>query len=58
MPAVVLLHLAARPLKTDDSGQVAERSNAPVLKTGEPHGSGGSNPSLSVICPLLRVFVA
>ena len=28
-------------------GEVAERSNAAVLKTVEPKGSGGSNPSLS-----------
>src|SRR5690606_13411339 len=27
--------------------EVAERSNAAVLKTVEPKGSGGSNPSLS-----------
>jgi hypothetical protein len=26
---------------------MAEWFNAPVLKTGEPQGSGGSNPSLS-----------
>ena len=30
-------------------GGVAEWSNAPVLKTGEPQGSGGSNPSPSAI---------
>ncbi|MDK2963828.1 MAG: hypothetical protein PWQ29_1222, partial [Verrucomicrobiota bacterium] len=29
------------------SGEMAEWFNAPVLKTGEPQGSGGSNPSLS-----------
>ena len=29
------------------TGEVAERSNAPVLKTGEPQGSVGSNPTLS-----------
>ena len=28
-------------------GEVAEWSNAAVLKTVDPHGSGGSNPSLS-----------
>ena len=28
--------------------EVAERLNAPVLKTGGPHGSEGSNPSFSV----------
>ncbi len=28
-------------------GEVAEWSNAPVLKTGEGHTSGGSNPSFS-----------
>ncbi len=26
-------------------GRVAEWSNAPVLKTGVPQGTGGSNPS-------------
>ncbi len=29
------------------SGELAEWSNAAVLKTVEPKGSGGSNPSLS-----------
>ena len=28
-------------------GGVAERLNAPVLKTGVPKGTGGSNPSSS-----------
>ncbi len=28
-------------------GEMAERSIAAVLKTVEPRGSGGSNPSLS-----------
>ena len=28
-------------------GEMAERSNAAVLKTVDLHGSGGSNPSLS-----------
>tara|TARA_B100001778_G_scaffold179591_1_gene147690 strand:+ start:189 stop:329 length:141 start_codon:yes stop_codon:yes gene_type:complete len=28
-------------------GELAEWSNAAVLKTVEPKGSGGSNPSLS-----------
>ena len=28
-------------------GELAERSIAPVLKTGVPQGTGGSNPSLS-----------
>ena len=31
-----------------DDAEVAERLNASVLKTGGPHGSGGSNPSFSV----------
>ena len=30
-------------------GEVAERFKAAVLKTVDPHGSGGSNPSLSAI---------
>ena len=30
---------------------MAEWSNAPVLKTGVPKGTGGSNPSLSAIFP-------
>ncbi len=29
------------------NGEMAERSNAAVLKTVDLHGSGGSNPSLS-----------
>ena len=29
------------------AGEMAERSNAAVLKTVEGHTSGGSNPSLS-----------
>ena len=29
------------------NGEMAERSNAAVLKTVEGHTSGGSNPSLS-----------
>ncbi len=29
------------------TGEMAEWSNAPVLKTGEGHTSGGSNPSFS-----------
>jgi hypothetical protein len=31
---------------------VAERPNAPVLKTGDLHGSGGSNPSASAVSEL------
>ena len=31
------------------SGEVAERLNAPVLKTGMPKGIVGSNPTLSAI---------
>ena len=30
------------------NAEVAERPNAPVLKTGGPKGSEGSNPSFSV----------
>jgi hypothetical protein len=30
-------------------GELAERSNAAVLKTVSPRGLGGSNPSLSAI---------
>ena len=32
------------------NGEMAERSNAAVLKTVEGHTSGGSNPSLSATC--------
>src|SRR5688572_2872639 len=35
--------------RTTANGGVAERSNAPVLKTGEPQGSVGSNPTSSAI---------
>lgn len=30
-------------------GELAERLMAPVSKTGDPSGSGGSNPSLSAM---------
>ena len=33
---------------------MAERSNAAVLKTVEPQGSGGSNPSLSATYPVIK----
>jgi PAS domain S-box-containing protein len=36
---------------------VAERSNAPVLKTGEPQGSVGSNPTPSAIFPWRRTLL-
>jgi hypothetical protein len=36
---------------TMPSGAVAERTNAPVLKTGDPQGSEGSNPSRSANQP-------
>lgn len=35
------------PQRSD--GEMAERSNAPALKIGEPQGSEGSNPSLSAL---------
>ena len=35
-------------------GEMAERSNAPVLKTGVLRGTGGSNPSLSAQSPVNR----
>ena len=34
-------------LKGNNTGEMAEWSNAAVLKTVDLHGSGGSNPSLS-----------
>ena len=44
----VATRAAWRPAwKTGRMGEVAERSNAPVLKTGDPQGSVGSNPTLS-----------
>ena len=44
---IVSLHSQTR--KDDHSlhGEMAEWSNAPVLKTGVLQGTGGSNPSLS-----------
>jgi hypothetical protein len=36
-------------------GEMAERLNAPVLKTGVPRGIGGSNPSLSAVKKLDNV---
>ena len=37
------------------SGELAEWSNAAVLKTVDPKGSGGSNPSLSAIYKPLTI---
>ena len=37
--------LTKLPLRHD--GDVAERPNAPVLKTGEVYSSAGSNPAVS-----------
>ena len=39
------------------AGEVAERSNAAVLKTVSPQGLGGSNPSLSAIWLALSAFM-
>ena len=38
---------------------MAEWSNAPVLKTGVPQGTGGSNPSFSALSPVIlyRAFL-
>ena len=36
---------------------MAERSNAPVLKTGEPQGSVGSNPTSSAVFPWRRTLL-
>ncbi len=38
---------ALREKHTQSQGEMAEWSNAVVLKTIDLHGSGGSNPSLS-----------
>jgi hypothetical protein len=37
------------PRQDPNAGEVVERSKAPVLKTGDPRGSVGSNPTLSAI---------
>ena len=37
-------------------GEVAEWSNAPVLKTGGPQGPVGSNPTLSATHPRSGIF--
>ena len=42
---VLLLHRRKQRQKVN--GEMAERFNAPVLKTDEGNTSGGSNPSLS-----------
>ena len=42
---VLLLH--RRKQRQNVNGEMAERFNAPVLKTDEGNTSGGSNPSLS-----------
>tara|TARA_B100000035_G_scaffold92352_1_gene78010 strand:- start:724 stop:900 length:177 start_codon:yes stop_codon:yes gene_type:complete len=38
------------------SGEMAERSNALVLKTSEGHTSGGSNPSFSALALENNIF--
>ena len=45
----IMLIFALANTKNDHSlhGEMAEWSNAPVLKTGVLQGTGGSNPSLS-----------
>jgi hypothetical protein len=45
-----------KQLSLDRDREMAERSNAAVLKTVELRGSGGSNPSLST--QRLRIFGA
>ena len=48
------------PMHVDDKmkhGGVAEWSNAPVLKTGEPQGSVGSNPTSSAMFPWRRALL-
>ena len=37
----------SNPAPAPDTGRVAERPNAPVLKTGGPKGSAGSTPAPS-----------
>ena len=41
-----------------ESGEVAEWLKAAVLKTVDPQGSGGSNPSLSATCANLETTAA
>ncbi len=50
--------LRIRPLlkKLNNFGEMAERSNAAVLKTVDGQLSGGSNPSLSAIENSDRTF--
>ncbi len=43
------IHFAWNTNFTFDIGEMAEWSNAAVLKTVDLHGSGGSNPSLSAV---------
>jgi hypothetical protein len=43
----MILRLLLQSLNRQHYRGVAERSNAAVLKTVEPQGSGGSNPSSS-----------
>ena len=47
-------HTLPRPQAT---GEVAEWSNAPVLKTGVGQPTVGSNPTLSAITPAQLVWV-
>jgi hypothetical protein len=41
--------MVGRRLLADGFGEVVEWLMAPVLKTGDPQGSVGSNPTLSVL---------
>ena len=57
------VHTAARNTQNFLNGGVVEWSIAPVLKTGEPKGSVGSNPtpsaiwSFGTVCALFRLFM-
>lgn len=48
---LLLRRLSTLGLIRSNGGEVAEWSIASVLKTEEPKGFGGSNPSLSALLP-------
>ena len=53
----MILYLHSHYQSSVCNGEMAERSNAAVLKTVDCYRSGGSNPSFSAESPSLRGFL-
>ena len=58
IPTEMLINSKLCSLNIKKYGEVAEWSNAAVLKTVDLHGSGGSNPSLSAFGLVADVVIA